>query len=174
MKSQINNLEQIKGQCYLPMSTHFLNQIGTETTTLNQMLPGVLHMQREVWALYNYSERFEFFFLSGTHMQSPMHVIESSSLWFVSIFCLICNWVLILVDYGLSFEKWEGFWLCMWLFDFWVKGLGSVFSWVWIFCSCVSLKFFEPRYKICINYFTRRTFDLVLSCFVFIFIFIYL
>lgn len=110
-KRQINNLEQIKGQCYLPMSSHFLNQIGTEATTLNQMLPGVVHMQGEVWglwALYNYSERFEFFFFL-VHMQSPMRVTESSSLWFVSIFCLIYNWVLKLVDHGLSLKNERSF-----------------------------------------------------------------
>ena len=90
-KSQIKNLEQIKGQCYLPMSTHFLNQIGTETTTLNQMLPGVVHMQKEVWALYNYSERFEFFFFFLVHicnhpcmwLKVPLYGLFLFSVWSV-------------------------------------------------------------------------------------------
>ena len=53
-KTKINNFEQITGQCYLTMHTHFLNKKGTETTSSNKMFLVVVlvHQQREVWALY--------------------------------------------------------------------------------------------------------------------------
>ena len=51
-KTKINNFEQITGQCYLTMHTHFLNKKGTETTSSNKMFLGDVHQQREVWALY--------------------------------------------------------------------------------------------------------------------------
>lgn len=46
-KTKINNFEQITGQCYLTMHTHFLNKKGTETTSSNKMFLGVVHQQRE-------------------------------------------------------------------------------------------------------------------------------
>ena len=60
------------------------------------------------------------------------------SLWFVSIFCLIYDWVLKLFLLQFGFEKCEGFWYGFTRFNwFWMCVTENFELYLQMLCSCV-------------------------------------